>query len=329
MSWHCYHVFMKHNNIKGILPILLAVEAIGAALLLSSCGRGKAASRGIATSARKAYSMAMEAPAMAAPMMADMAVAEEGLAMDDALLESAKAGGGSIGNAGANTIERKLIRTANITVEVSDLQAAESAALNKVKELGGYVANSSRSDMVFSIDMKVPSSLFDDAVSGVSGMGTLVERNVNASDVTDRYYDLDSRIRTKQILKERLESYLKESANMKDLVAVETQLNNVISDLESMQGQFKRLSNQIDYSTISVRFTLPLGKTEHGWKWPSLKGKARAFVVGAASFFSTLLLVILGIALFGTPIVLLCALVYCLTFGKVGWVRRLFKKMKE
>lgn len=287
---------------------------------------------------KEAYSMAMQAPAMAAPMMADTAAADEGLAMDDTLLENAKVYGGGIGtsageegtgNDSANTIERKLIRTASITIEVKDLQAAESAALNKVKELGGYVANSSRSDMVFSMDIKVPSSLFDDAVSGVSGMGALIERNVNASDVTDRYYDLDSRIRTKQILKERLESYLKLSANMKDLVAVETQLNNVISDLESMQGQFKRLSNQIDYSTISVRFTLPLGKTEHGWKWPSLKGKARAFVVGAASFFSTLLLVILGIALFGTPIVLLCALVYCLTFGKIGWVRRLFKKMKE
>lgn len=307
----------RQGQIMSAVAFLLA-----ATLFCSSCAKSNVTAGGISMDSASSRNMKMQAPQMAFSM------AEEATADGEAAPFDGGAGS-AVSEEVPDIAERKLVRTANITIKVSDLQAAETAAIALVKELQGYVANSSRSDMMLSIDIKVPLPRFDDAVAGASDMGTLVERNVNAADVTDRYYDLDSRIRTKKILKERLESYLSQSANMKDLVAVETQLNAVISDLEAMQGQFKRLNNQIDYSTISICFILPAGKSERGWRWPSITSKARAFVVGAAGFFSTLVLVVLGIALFGTPVVLLCALVYCLTFGKVGWVKHLFKRMKE
>lgn len=326
---------MKQCDKKGNLPMSKSIVKISKAVAIAvfamavfiSCGRSKASGNfdGGYSGNSMARNMKMASPRMMASAQMPMPMAEEAVA-DDASLEY----GASEGIAD-NMLDggRKLVHTASITIEVSDLDAAEEAVMKEVSLLKGYAANTNRSDTMLSVDMKVPSARFSEAVNDVSGMGHLIDKNVNAQDVTDRYYDLDSRIRTKQILKERLESYLKESANMKDLVAVETQLNSVISDLESMQGQFKRLSNQIEYSSISVRFALPKGKTERGWRWPSVSGKARGFVVGAAGFFTTLLLVILGIVLFGTPVVLLAALLYCLTFGKVGWVRRLFKKMKE
>lgn len=304
----------------------MAVVVAVFAMMFASCGRstraGSSGSGAMQNSMARNFKMA--SPRMMAQVADSAAIemAEEPMFMD-----------GDTGSSISSTSEgavphlRQLIHTANITIEVNDLDAAEEAIERELSSLSGYAANTSRSSTMLSIDMKVPASRFNDAVDDVAGMGKLIDKNVNAQDVTDRYYDLDSRINTKKILKERLESYLKSSANMKDLVAVETQLNSVISDLEAMQGQFTRLSNQIDYSSISVRFALPTGKTERGWKWPSISGKVRGFVVGAAGFFTTLALVVLGIALFSPPIVLLAALIYCLTFGKVGWVKKLFKKM--
>lgn len=324
---------MKHGYLSAhsviirrhLLMCAYIALASFAALLASSCGRAAGGASGAAMNAKLA------APRMMGARIENIALqsADSAAFAEDAdvpLAPSMEDGGAGSGmDSGA---QRKLIRTASISLTVSNLDTAEEAILEAVKALGGYVATSDRNDRTLSIDIKVSASRFDEAVAGVEGMGTLVNKNVNVTDVTDHYYDLDSRIRTKQILKERLESYLKASANMKDLVAVETQLNSVISDLESMQGQFKRLSREIDYSNIHIRFSLPTGKTERGWQWPSVTGKMRAFVVGAADFFSTLGIVILGLVLFGTPIVLLAALLYYITFGKLGLIKRLFKKMQ-
>lgn len=316
---------------KGMNKFIGIYLTLAAIVLLSSCARS---SKGGTGNMQMSRNLKMASPRiMGTVEMNNMALESEDAAMPIMAEEAAflDNGGGEGSSTGAVTqsAERKLVHTASLSLIVNDLNAAEKAALKEVENLGGYVAVSDRSDMTLNMDIKVPALRFDEAVTGVEGMGKLVNKNINVTDVTDRYYDLDSRIRTKKILKERLESYLKSSANMEDLIAVEKELNSVIGDLESMQGQFKRLSSQIDMCSISIRFSLPTGKSERGAKWPSVTGKMRTFIVGAAGFFSTLVLVVLGIALFGTPLVILAAYLYCLTFGKVGLVKKLFKKMKE
>ena len=54
------------------------------------------------------------------------------------------------------------------------------------------------------------------------------------------------------------------------MLEIERQLNEVESELESIEGRMKRLTNQIEFSTISLNFTLPVGKTENGFVFPDL-----------------------------------------------------------
>ena len=45
---------------------------------------------------------------------------------------------------------------------------------------------------------------------------------------------------------------LKESKNVSDVIAVESELYKVRYDIESLEGQLKNLDNLIEYSTVYI-----------------------------------------------------------------------------
>ena len=228
----------------------------------------------------------------------------------------------------AATLERKLIKTGSINFEVKSLADASDQIEAWVRSFGGYISNSYESYNSISITANIPAARFEEAMNASSELGKLQSRSVNSRDVTEQYYDLDTRLNTRKILIERLESYLKEAKNVQDMIDIEARINDVTSEIESMQGQFNRLSKQIDYSEINVYAQLPPNTTEQGFVFPDTKSEFRNFLSNVLEFFSGFLFIILYIVIFGVPIVLLLFLLFWLCFGKVGLLRRLFNKTK-
>ena len=77
---------------------------------------------------------------------------------------------------------------------------------------------------------------------------------MNTDDVTERYYDLQSRITNKKKLEERYQEILKKANSVRDILEVERNLNQVRTEIESLQGQFKLLSHRVNFSTVDVSF---------------------------------------------------------------------------
>lgn len=226
------------------------------------------------------------------------------------------------------TKERKLVRTGNIQLEVDSLAKTNGAVQSWATSLGGYVANSSESGTWLSISVRIPSDNFDEAMSSLGKFGRTLSRSVNSKDVTEQFYDLETRIKTKEVMLERLNGYLANAKDISDMIKIESKLNDVTSDLESMKGRMKRLSSQIDFATIEISAQLPPNKTEDGFALPDARGKFRDFVGNILEFFVVLLFIVLYVAVFGAPIVLVGALFFWLCFGKLGLVRRLFAKLR-
>ena len=87
-------------------------------------------------------------------------------------------------------------------------------------------------------------------------------------------------------MKERLQRYLEEAKDIKDMLQIEKELNSVISDIESMEGRMKRLSGQIDYSQIYVNYDLPFRSDEnHGFVMPDFGDGFRRFMANVLDFF--------------------------------------------
>lgn len=252
--------------------------------------------------------------------------------MADVMYEEEAAAVYENGAAASNSVEvyeQKLIRTGNVSLEVQSVSNAEEEITAWAKSLGGYVTNANTWQYGAGFTVRVPSERFDEAMAQTGNFGRITNRSVSSQDVSDNYYDMKSRLETKYILRDKLQSYLSQAKDIKDLLEIERQLNSVIEDIESTESRFKRLSGQIDYSTIYINMSFERGKDEGGIILPDVKNSWNDFVSNVIAFFWGLLKVLFYIVIFGIPVVAVAAFFFWLLFGKVGLLIKLFKKLKK
>ena len=193
-----------------------------------------------------------------------------------------------------------------------------------VEKFGGYITSSSISGRYLNVVARIPQSRFNQAFEEGSSLGTLNNRSVSTQDVTEQFFDLFARLETRKILRERLESYLKNAPKIEDMLSIERELNDVQGEIESMEGQFRRLSNQIDFATIYFDASLPPNTTEQGFTYPNVGKKFSQFWADALEFLASFLVGIFYFVVYAVPFVLAAALLYFICFGRLGLVRKLF-----
>lgn len=287
----------------------------------------------------------METQSVAPRMSAKAAAFTDTAVFDDVVMEEAveaemdygavpeptvagASGGGSGGQNPAGQQERKLIKTGSISLEVEQLASAEEAVLEWCQSFGGYVASSFNHETNAAFTVRIPAAHFDAAMAAAGNLGRVRSRNVSTQDVSEQFYDLQTRLDTRKILRDRLQSYLAQAKNMEDLLHIERELNSTLTEIESMEGRMRRLSNQIDYSTITVDLQLPYRTTDQGFQWPSLDRNVRRFLSNVVDFFVDFVAIVLYIVIFGVPILALVAFLYWLLLGRMGLLKRIFKRLK-
>ena len=314
---------------KFLFSMLMAAIALS----IFSCGGKDGA---IATMETQAAAPRMSAKAAA---FTDTAVFED-VVMEEAVeaemdygavpepTVAGASGGGSGGQNPAGQQERKLIKTGSISLEVEQLASAEEAVLAWCQSFGGYVASSFNHETNAAFTVRIPAAHFDAAMAAAGNLGRVRSRNVSTQDVSEQFYDLQTRLDTRKILRDRLQSYLAQAKNMEDLLHIERELNSTLTEIESMEGRMRRLSNQIDYSTITVDLQLPYRTTDQGFQWPSLDRNVRRFLSNVVDFFVDFVAIVLYIVIFGVPILALVAFLYWLLLGRMGLLKRIFKRLK-
>ena len=319
---------------KNIVSKIVFFAAFSAFLSLSfgSCSKSK-------SGANYSYTDSAEAPMMRtmgvnSKMAAKSMALEDAAIMQDRAVEFESAADNSSIEAGNNVgagvqAEKKLIKTGTLKIETENLDKSNAAVEAWVKSYGGFVSNSSCTERNAWFCVKVPSANFEEAMANTQGIGKVLNHGTNVDDVSEQYYDLESRIKNKKIMKDKLEQYLKQAKDIKDLLQIERELNSVISNIDSMEGNLKRLSNQVQYSTININIVLPVNHDEHGFVFPDVKNGFTEFLSIILNFFVGLFKVVLLIVICGAPIVLIAALFFWLLFGKIGLLRKLFNKLKK
>lgn len=222
-------------------------------------------------------------------------------------------------------VERKLRKNGSIQVVVTDLEEGTKAVESWTKQFNGYISNSYSSEYYVSYIVRIPSASFDAAMDTFGTIGKIKSKNITADDVTEQYYDLMTRLETKKVLREKYNQYLKKAENVKEMLEIERQLNNVISEIESMEGKMRLLTNQIDYSTISV--TISMNSTSSASYYHVDGFSVKEMIYDIANFFVSLLEIIIYVVVYGIPILALVALVYWLLLGKIGLLKKLFAKL--
>ncbi|SNS43557.1 protein of unknown function [Ekhidna lutea] len=155
-------------------------------------------------------------------------------------------------------IQKKVIKTGGLSYRVESTKEEYNRLNDMLEKYEAYISSENENkgyDRVnYNVSIKVPPQNFDPMIADITKDKKLDNRWVNTDDVTERYYDLQSRIDNKKKLEERYLEILKQANKITDILEVERNLNQVRSEIESLQGQFKLLSHQINFSTIDVSF---------------------------------------------------------------------------
>lgn len=229
----------------------------------------------------------------------------------------------------ADLQERKLVKTGSVTLEVESLSAADSAIEKWCASFDGYISDSSSWQTNANYTVKIPSGRFDEAMKTAGNLGILKEHSISTQDVTEQFYDLQTRLSNKKVMRDNLRKYLSQAKDVKDMLQIEKELNSVLSDIEFMEGRMKRLSNQIDYSTISVSVQLPYGKTETGFSFPDAGEGTRKFISNTVSFFLLCITSFFYVIVCGIPVLAVLGFLFWLLWGKIGLLKKLYRWLSK
>ena len=169
--------------------------------------------------------------------------------------------------------ERKIIKSGYLEISLADLETARKDAERLVTEAGGYVerARATR-DSEVTLLCRVPAAQLDPTIDRIAALGEEKSRSTSASDVTDQYADLETRLRNNTALRDRLQQLLSRATKVEDVLAIEKELNRVQSEVETMQGRLDRMKSQVALSDLSVTLKRevvlgPLGYAGYGLWW--------------------------------------------------------------
>ena len=131
-------------------------------------------------------------------------------------------------------------------------------------ERQGFLASRTMDRIV----IRVPAAQFEAALAEVQELGDVVTRQVDVQDVGEEFRDTATRIRTLEQMKERLAELLAAADDVEAALAVEQQLERITLQLETLKGRLRFLSDQVAFSTISVRFAERAPQTEPSFELP-------------------------------------------------------------
>ena len=157
--------------------------------------------------------------------------------------------------------QRLIIRTADMSLVVTDTEDAMKRIAAMAEQNGGWVVSSNvfqydENAMSGNITIRVPAEGFNSALEALQAMAVEVQSiNTSGQDVTEEYVDLSSRLANLEATAERVRGFLDETENVEEALAVNQELSRLEGEIEVIKGRMKYLSESAAFSTISVQLT--------------------------------------------------------------------------
>lgn len=156
--------------------------------------------------------------------------------------------------------EREIIRTGTMSIEVDDVEATLDEIRDLAADLDGYVAGARVDGRGESgqLTLRVPAERFDAAVSALRGIGELLSLESSEDDVTTELIDLEARLENLRAAEASYRELLDRAVNVEEVLMVQSRLDEIRGQIESLDGQRAYLQRQADMATLSVMLTAPV-----------------------------------------------------------------------
>ena len=236
---------MKKRSLAILLTLLLLLG-------LAACG-GSAYGNGAVSSPSMDAAAPQEAPMAPAPSGGDNYWAQE------SEMDYPASGGTYDDSSGLALFPDgvKMIYRGSLELQTTEFEHADAEIKALTRRLGGYfeeqsIRNRSGGYRSASYTVRVPAERFEEFLGQVGDICTVAYQTQSADDVSEYYYDMESRLETAKIKLDRLQALLARAEAMEDIITLESAISETEYQIERLSGEKRHYDSLIGYSTINV-----------------------------------------------------------------------------
>ncbi|NOZ59614.1 MAG: DUF4349 domain-containing protein [Euryarchaeota archaeon] len=157
---------------------------------------------------------------------------------------------------------RRVIKEAQLGLEVQDLDAAMSQLEELAVAANGYVFGSSIYTLPSgqrrgTVTLEIPAGSFEATLGRIRELGKVLHFSTSGRDVTEEFIDLEARLRNLKRQEERLLELLDRAESVKDVLEVERELWRIRGEVERLEGRLRYLERRTEMARVSVELSEP------------------------------------------------------------------------
>jgi hypothetical protein len=167
----------------------------------------------------------------------------------------------------AEAMDRKIIRNADLTLEVGAPADAQRKISSIAETLGGFVVTSearqqqigeAKRELEVNLVVRVPAGQFNFALAQIRSAGSRVlQEKLSGQDVSEEFIDLEARVKTQRALEAQFLEIMKQAHKVADALEVQRQIADVRTTIERLEGRKRFLENRATLSTITINLQSP------------------------------------------------------------------------
>lgn len=163
----------------------------------------------------------------------------------------------------------KIIKSGNISLESKKIEASKKNIDALLKKFNAYYeqesSNNNNDFTSYNLTIRIPTSSFDNFLIAMeNGDDKVTDKKISAEDVSITYHDVESRLKSKRAYLLRYQEMVSSAKNVKDLLEIQEQIRQLQEEIDSKEAVLRNLTNQVNYSTLTVdlfeyQANLPMG----------------------------------------------------------------------
>lgn len=155
---------------------------------------------------------------------------------------------------------KKIIKDGDISIECKDIEVSKKAVDLLLKKHQSYYLSENLSnnenEIYYELSVRIPAQQFETFLSEAeNGIGEITWKSIHARDVTEEFYDIQTRLKNKKEYLNRYRELLTKANTVKDIISIEEGIRTLQEEIESAEGRLKYLNDQVAYSTLNLRLS--------------------------------------------------------------------------
>lgn len=163
-------------------------------------------------------------------------------------------------------IPEQLVVEGSLTVEVGEVGDIVPGLRKIVEDGGGRVITEQvyggETSWSATLKLRLPPAQVEPVVAWLAGRGDILDKRINATDVSRELFDQELALSNLQATSDRLQALLAQPGlGMNDILAIEKELTRIRGEIEGIKGSQRFLKDRVALATLDVSLRRRDGET--------------------------------------------------------------------